>query len=172
MLAHMSATPLLEHRQQVTAYGNDLFRVCGHCFCGRCITNSAGRPGDYGAAWRLINGVYFDSECNLADAHRGSNAGASHGTLFNWFFGFDTYWSSTRGAHLWSVNAPGWIRGWRVRCRPRRTAPLDFGSGYGERSPRSCPRLGLDCFRLLRETKRPFRNDVALNFCRSAPDRF
>ena len=29
MLAHMSATPLLEHRQQVTAYGNDLFRVCG-----------------------------------------------------------------------------------------------------------------------------------------------
>lgn len=29
MLAPMSATPLLEHRQQVTAYGSDLFRVCG-----------------------------------------------------------------------------------------------------------------------------------------------
>jgi hypothetical protein len=29
MLAHMSTTPLLDHRQQVTAYGSDLFRVCG-----------------------------------------------------------------------------------------------------------------------------------------------
>lgn len=25
----MSATPLLEHRKQVTAYGNELFRACG-----------------------------------------------------------------------------------------------------------------------------------------------
>ena len=31
-VSHMSTASLLEHRTQVTAYGNDLFRVCGVAF--------------------------------------------------------------------------------------------------------------------------------------------